>query len=258
MSAGQVVRRTVGLSTTADERPVPSARRRLAPLLGDEDRFTGWVATLAVTALAGFLRLWHLGRPHAFLFDETYYAKDAWSLWHHGYVTGYVADADKKILGGTVDGLFTDSPSMVVHPEVGKWLIALGEHLFGMDPAGWRVASAVVGTLMVTVMVRLARRLTGSTLLGCVAGLLLCFDGLEFVLSRVALLDIFLAFFLLLAVSCLVADRDWGRTRMARLVPSGTGPRRASGARCAACCGGRGGSRPASASASPAAPSGTR
>jgi dolichyl-phosphate-mannose-protein mannosyltransferase len=214
-------RRTTGLSTTADDRVVPSARRRLAPLLRNDDRFVGWAATVAVTVLALFLRLWKLGRPHAFLFDETYYAKDAWSLWHHGYVTGYVHDANTRILAGRLDGLYTDSPSMVVHPEVGKWLIGLGEHFFGMDPFGWRVASAVVGALMVAVMIRLARRVTGSTLLGCVAGLLLCFDGLQFVLSRLALLDIFAAFFLLCAISCLVADRDWGRLRMARLVPSG-------------------------------------
>jgi dolichyl-phosphate-mannose-protein mannosyltransferase len=214
-------RRTTGLSTTADDRVVPSARRRLAPLLRNDDRFVGWAATVAVTVLALFLRLWKLGRPHAFLFDETYYAKDAWSLWHHGYVTGYVHDANTRILAGRLDGLYTDSPSMVVHPEVGKWLIGLGEHFFGMDPFGWRVASAVVGALMVAVMIRLARRVTGSTLLGCVAGLLLCFDGLQFVLSRLALLDIFVAFFLLCAISCLVADRDWGRLRMARLVPSG-------------------------------------
>jgi dolichyl-phosphate-mannose-protein mannosyltransferase len=214
-------RRTTGLSTTADDRVVPSARRRLAPLLRNDDRFVGWTATVAVTVLALFLRLWKLGRPHAFLFDETYYAKDAWSLWHHGYVTGYVHDANTRILAGRLDGLYTDSPSMVVHPEVGKWLIGLGEHFFGMDPFGWRVASAVVGALMVAVMIRLARRVTGSTLLGCVAGLLLCFDGLQFVLSRLALLDIFAAFFLLCAISCLVADRDWGRLRMARLVPSG-------------------------------------
>ena len=89
---------------------------------------------------------------------------------------------------------------MVVHPEVGKWLIALGEKAFGMDPFGWRIAAAVVGALMVLVMCRLARRLTGSTVLGCVAGLLLSFDGLHFVLSRLALLDIFLAFFLLCGV----------------------------------------------------------
>ncbi|MGZ5416160.1 MAG: dolichyl-phosphate-mannose--protein mannosyltransferase [Nocardioides sp.] len=214
-------RRTMGLSRTADDRVVPSARRRLVPLLPREDRLFGWAATLAVTALAGFLRLWNLGRPNKFLFDETYYAKDAWSLLHHGYVTGYVAKADKQIVAGKVDGLFTDSPSMVVHPEMGKWIIALGEHFFGMTSFGWRVSAAVVGTLMVLVIIRLVRRLTGSTLLGCTAGLLLTVDGLHFVLSRSALLDIFLAFFLLCAVSCLVADRDWGRLRMARLVPTG-------------------------------------
>ncbi|HET9758263.1 MAG TPA: phospholipid carrier-dependent glycosyltransferase, partial [Nocardioidaceae bacterium] len=213
-------RRTAGLSVTADDRWVPSARARLAPALRNDDRFVAWAATTAITMLALFLRLWKLGRPHAFLFDETYYAKDAWSLWHHGYVTGYVDGANDKILAGHLDGLWTSSPSMVVHPEVGKWLIGLGEEIFGMDPFGWRVASAVAGALMVGVMIRLARRLTGSTLLGCVAGLLLCFDGLQLVLSRLALLDIFMAFFLLCAVACLVADRDWGRLRLARLVPS--------------------------------------
>ncbi len=213
--------RTTGLSRTADGRVVPTARRRLAPAVLHEDRLVGWAVTIALTLLAAFLRLVHLGRPHAFLFDETYYAKDAWSLVHHGFVTNYVDGANDKILAGHVHGLFTDTPSMIVHPEMGKWLIGLGELTFGMNPAGWRVASAVVGSLMVFVMVRLARRLTGSNLLGAVAGLLLCFDGLEFVLSRLALLDIFMAFFMLSAVSCLVADRDWGRLRMARLVPSG-------------------------------------
>jgi dolichyl-phosphate-mannose-protein mannosyltransferase len=74
------------------------------------------------------------------------------------------------------------------------------------------------------VMVRTARRLTGSTLLGVVGGLLMCFDGLQLVLSRLALLDIFQAFFVLAAVSCLVADRDWGRARLATLAPDGVDP----------------------------------
>ena len=216
----QQTRRTVGLSVTADDRRVPSARARLAPALREDDRFVAWAATIGITMLAMLLRLWKLGRPHAFLFDETYYAKDAWSLWHHGYVTGYVDGANEKILAGHLDGLWTSSPSMVVHPETGKWLIGLGEAMFGMDPFGWRVASAVVGSLMVAVMIRLTRRLTGSTLLGCVAGVLLCFDGLQLVLSRLALLDIFMAFFLLCAVACLVVDRDWGRLRIALLVPT--------------------------------------
>ena len=32
---------------------------------------------------------------------------------------------------------------MVVHPEVGKWLIGLGEKLFGFTPLGWRVVPAI-------------------------------------------------------------------------------------------------------------------
>jgi dolichyl-phosphate-mannose--protein O-mannosyl transferase len=213
--------RTQGLSVTAEGRPVPSARRRLAgPRLRD-DPSTGWLVTAAVTLLAGFLRFWHLGTPREFAFDETYYAKDAWSLWQHGYAQNWVDDANAAIIDGRWSpDLQTGDPTMVVHPELGKWLIGLGEQLFGFEPFGWRVVSAVVGTLMVLVMVRLVRRLTGSTLLGGVAGLLLCFDGLQFTLSRLALLDIFVAFFLLSAVSCLVADRDWGRTRLARLDPS--------------------------------------
>ncbi len=214
-------RRTVGLSRTADGRPVPSARRRMVPLVRHLDRRSGWLVTLGVTALAGFLRFWRLGYPREFLFDETYYAKDAWSLLRHGYTTDYVAGADQKILNGKVTGIFEDTPSMIVHPEVGKWLIALGENAFGMDPFGWRVSAAVVGTLMVLVMVRLVRRLTGSTLLGATAGLLLAFDGLHFVMSRLALLDVFMAFFLLSAVAALVVDRDRTRLRVARRVPAG-------------------------------------
>lgn len=184
-----------------------------------------WAACLGLAAFALFLRLWRLGRPHEFAFDETYYAKDAWSLANHGYVRGYVEDADQQILIGQVQGLWESGPSMIVHPEVGKWLIAGGEKLFGMDPFGWRFASAVVGALMVLVMIRLARRVTGSLLLGLVAGLLMTLDGLHLVLSRLALLDLFVAFFSLLGVHCLVADRDWIRRRLVvEPVTSGSGP----------------------------------
>ena len=213
---------TVGLSRTADGDVVPTASRRARLRARDRDPFIGWIATLAVTLLAAFLRLWGLGKPRAFLFDETYYAKDAWSLIHNGYSLAYVEKANQQILDGKTADLWTGTPNMVVHPEVGKWLIGLGESAFGMDPFGWRVASAVVGSLMVLVMIRLARRVTRSTMLGLVAGLLMCFDGLHLVLSRLALLDLFVAFFMLCAVSCTVADRDWVRARMASAVPAGS------------------------------------
>jgi dolichyl-phosphate-mannose-protein mannosyltransferase len=207
------------LSADSSGRPVPSAWERARGRVDLEDPVVGWAAAVGLTMISLFLRLWKLGTPKLFEFDETYYAKDAWSLLHFGYAKGYVENANDQILDGHTTGQWTGTPSMVVHPEVGKWLIALGEKVFGMDPFGWRVAAAVVGSLMILVMCRLARRMTGSTALGLVAGLLLSLDGLQFVLSRLALLDIFLAFFILCAVACLVADRDWYRARLARLVP---------------------------------------
>ena len=210
----------VGLSRTADGRPFPTAWERARGRLRLEDPVVAWSAAIALAVLALLLRLWHLGTPHEFEFDETYYAKDAWSLLNFGYERDGTDKANDLILNGTtLHGVYKSTPEMIVHPEVGKWLIAIGIKLFGMDPFGWRVASAVIGSLMVLVMVRLARRLTGSTALGLVAGVLLAFDGLEFVLSRLALLDIFVAFFILCGVHCVVADRDWHRARLARLLP---------------------------------------
>ena len=210
----------VGLSRTAAGRPVPSAWERARARVALEDPFVGWTASIALALVALFLRLWHLGQPHQFEFDETYYAKDAWSLLNFGYERNATEEANTILLQSpTTDGVYKDSPEMIVHPEVGKWLIALGIRAFGMDPFGWRIASAIVGSLMVLLMCRFVRRLTGSTMLGVVGGLLLMIDGLQFVLSRLALLDIFVAFFVLLGVHCVVADRDWHRAKLARLVP---------------------------------------
>ena len=64
-------------------------------------------------------------------------------------------------------------------------------------------------------LARIGRRLFRSTLLGCVAGLLLTVDGMEFVHSRTALLDPLLMFWALAAFGALVVDRDRARARLA-------------------------------------------
>ena len=220
------------LGVTADGSPLPPVRTRFATAVGGS-RSAGWFGPLAVAALALGLRLVDLGEPDQITFDETYYAKDAYSLQEFGYVREFVEAADDRINAGDVDArLFKDGPAQIVHPEVGKWLIAIGIRMFGMDPFGWRIAAAVIGALTVLVLARMVRRLAGSTLIGCLAGLLLCFDGLHLVMSRTALLDGFLAFWCVCAVACLVTDRDWGRRRLLVLTePSvavaGWGPVRA-------------------------------
>ena len=164
--------------------------------------------------MAFVIRLVNLGYPNKLVFDETYYAKDAYSLLQHGYERGWKPDANAKIVAGNLDAM-QDTASFIVHPPVGKWLIAGGEQLFGMNSFGWRFAALVFGSLLILVTIRLVRRVSRSTLIGGLAGLLLTFDGLAFMMSRIALLDVFLAFFLIAAVSCLAADRDWFRNRLA-------------------------------------------
>ncbi|TFV62326.1 phospholipid carrier-dependent glycosyltransferase [Geodermatophilus sp. DF01-2] len=175
-------------------RPPPRPRRdRTPPLPGD--RWLAWLLTALLGAATFAVRLWDLGYPGDLLFDEAYYPPEARELleWGHEYNRGY---------------------TFIVHPPLGKWLIAAGIGLFGYDSFGWRFPSAVAGTIAVVVLTRLTRRLTGSTLLGLVAGLLLALDGFAFTLSRIGLLDVFLQVFVLSAVACLVVDRDRVRERV--------------------------------------------
>lgn len=178
------------------------------------DRLAGWAVTLTITAIAFVIRIVNIAYPNKLVFDETYYPKDAWTLWKFGYETNWPKDIDAKVAAGEVDS-FLSTAEFVVHPPVGKWLIGIGEQLFGMNSFGWRFMPLVFGTLLVFITIRFARRLSRSTLVGGIAGVLLTFDGLSFVMSRIALLDIFQAFFLVAAVSCVVADRDWFRRRLA-------------------------------------------
>ncbi|MCK9932357.1 phospholipid carrier-dependent glycosyltransferase [Frankia sp. Mgl5] len=220
-------RSETGASEPSRPEPATAARtgrtphERLCPPMPG-DRAVGWLAPLFVAVTAGILRFWRITEPRGLYFDEVYYVKDAWGLMTAGY----------EINSKTCDG-----PAYVVHPPFGKWLMAASQWLFGyVDCAGtphgspelgWRFSSALAGTLAVLVLARAARRMFRSTVLGCFAGLLLSMDGLEFVQSRIGILDIFLMTGIVIALACLVHDRDDGRRRLAdRLdrAAAGAGP----------------------------------
>jgi len=205
-----------------------TVRERLVPAMPDDGKW-GWGGPLLVTAVAAVLRFTGLGSPHVFSFDETYYAKDALALLRYGYEQETVNNANDLILSGN-SHVFTGNASYIVHPPIGKWVIASGEWVFGATPFGWRVAPAIVGTAVVLMLARIVRRMTRSTLLGCIAGLLLALDGLSIVLSRSALLDGTLTFFVLAAFGALVIDRDKMRSAMADWADQrGTAPPQESG-----------------------------
>ncbi|GAA3738089.1 dolichyl-phosphate-mannose--protein mannosyltransferase [Micromonospora maritima] len=205
---------------------IPAAvRRRLATVDDRIGRGQAWLATTVVVVIAAILRFVGLSHPPGKIFDETYYAKDAYGLVDRGVEWNYK----------------DNGPSYVVHPPLGKWLIGLGEWAFGYQDTetnisvpghlvttapefGWRFGAAVAGTVSVLLLVRIGRRMFRSTTLGCAAGLLLALDGFHLVLSRSAILDIFLLLFVLAAFGALVLDRDARRRRWARALEAGLDP----------------------------------
>ena len=178
--------------------------------------FRGWAGPVAAMLVGAFLRWPHLGRPHAFVFDETYYAKDAWALLQYGYEQQFVENANEQILAGNLDGIFKESAAYVVHPPFGKWVIAIGEHLFGFTPFGWRFSVALLGTVLILMVGRIVRRLAHSTLIGTIAALLVALDGVAISMSRTALLDSVLVFFVVAGFGAILIDRDQCRSGLAR------------------------------------------
>ncbi len=169
-----------------------------------------------VTAFGAFLRFDRLSVPHAVVFDETYYVPDAYGILRHGVEINHVKNVNALLIRSNTHILLGTQGEYVAHPPLGKIMIAVGEWIFGLTPFGWRFAAALVGTLAILMTARIARRMSGSTVAGCVAGFLLAIDGLEFVLSRTAILDIFLMFWVLAAFGLIVMDRDRAAERLAK------------------------------------------
>ena len=146
----------------------------------------------AILTFALSIRLWRLSLPTGYIFDEVYYAKNANSL-----------------LSSAVELDAQGQAEFVVHPPFGKWLIAIGIRLFGNEEFGWRFASVIFGTLSILLIYLIVKKLFNSEFLSITAALLMAFDGLNLVMSRVALLDIFLMFFILLSIYFLIINNLW-------------------------------------------------
>jgi dolichyl-phosphate-mannose--protein O-mannosyl transferase len=215
--------------TTADLRDALGTRTGTWPQPADPTRLERWWAErplrrrravrwsgpFGVVLLAAILRLWNLGHPQALVFDETYYVKDAWTLLNLGYEGSWPDDPNPAFEAGQTN-TFTDVPSFVVHPPLGKWIIALG---LGFDDGasafGWRITTALVGIAAVVLLMLIAKRLTGSLALGTLAGFLFAIDGNAIVMSRVAILDNSVMFFALLGFGAILLDRRSMQTQLA-------------------------------------------
>ncbi|MFD2117959.1 glycosyltransferase family 39 protein [Paenibacillus yanchengensis] len=84
------------------------------------------------------------------------------------------------------------------HPPLGKIIIALGIKLFGLNPFGWRVAGTVIGILMLPIMYIFALRLFRKTPFATIATALFAVDFMHFSQTRIATIDVYGVFFIML------------------------------------------------------------
>jgi len=170
-------------------------------ILADEKsrRRFNLAAPWLVISLAAFLRLWNLGYPKKLVFDETYYVKDAWTLWNTGSEKAWPQNPNAAFEAGHVNTYLND-PSFVVHPPLGKWIMGFGMWLFGPDNAfSWRISVAILSIAAVGLIMMIAKILFQTRVWALVSGFLFAIDGHAIVLGRTGLLDGMLMFFALLA-----------------------------------------------------------
>lgn len=107
-------------------------------------------------------------------FDEIYHARTAYEYLH---------------------GLYSYENT---HPPLGKILISIGIAIFGMTPFGWRIVGTLFGIAMVPIAYLFGKRLTKSTPAAALACTLFAFDFMHFTQTRIATLDVYITFFVIL------------------------------------------------------------
>ena len=89
-------------------------------------------------------------------------------------------------------------PYEVTHPPLGKLLLGIGIRIFGMTPFGWRFSGALFGALMLPVFYVLTKKLFGNSLIAFAGTTIFAFDFMHFTQTRLATIDTYAVFFILL------------------------------------------------------------
>lgn len=108
-------------------------------------------------------------------FDEIYHARTAYEMIHNLYCYENT------------------------HPPLGKAFIACGILMFGMNPFGWRFMGTLFGVLMLPVFYLFAKKLFKESWISVVTTILFAVDFMHFVQTRIATIDVFVTFFIILA-----------------------------------------------------------
>jgi len=128
-----------------------------------------WGAAVFLVSLGAFL--WGIGAAPDLYFDETWYVPTARAWLKSGQMLHQE------------------------HPPLGKALIGVSLWLFGDNPLGWRMMSALFGAITMLAMGLWSFALLGDLRRALWTTAITFFDGVVFVQARIAMLDIFLMAF---------------------------------------------------------------
>lgn len=147
-----------------------------------------FLVSLLIISVA--LRLIWLNVPEFLVFDEYFYVNAArviLKLPQSGDLYGRIPYTN------AIPGL---DPSAGDHPPLAKLIIALSISIFGDNGWGWRLPSAILGSLCILFLYLSAKKLRNSSFALFVA-FIFSFESLFFVHSRIATLDIYMLVFIL-------------------------------------------------------------
>lgn len=146
----------------------------------DSQRLKPWQVAIGIGLIAEILFLLRLATPNTPVFDETHYVPAARVLMSLG------------------------SPSNIEHPLLGKEIIALGIMMFGDNSFGWRFFSTIAATAVVLGVFWITWQLLGRVRPAVIAAVLTLLNFTVYIQARIAMLDGFMAAFVVLAIGVLL------------------------------------------------------
>ncbi|WP_246587135.1 phospholipid carrier-dependent glycosyltransferase [Stakelama flava] len=150
-----------------------------------------FLTALLLGLAAQILFLINLGHPAKLMFDEVHYVPAA------------------RVL------LTLDHAVNQEHPLLAKEIIAAGIALFGDNPIGWRLFSAIAGAATVSGVFAILWQLCRDWRAGVLGAVLAIVNQMIFVQARIGMLDGFLGMFVVLAIAAML----WAMRGPARSVP---------------------------------------
>jgi len=145
---------------------------------------------VAILSFALVTRLWRVGEPAEYYFDEVY----------HAFTARYYAANDPRGYEWWHKSPQEGTAFEWLHPPVAKLLQGFSIYMLGDTSWAWRLPSVVFGVLTVAGVYWLGKELSKKEEVGLVAAAAASLDGLLLTQSRIAMNDMVVVFFTVMAL----------------------------------------------------------